>query len=213
MRSRMGLAARRARARRPSRRGGRRGAEPRVVKISAKRFAFTPSEVHVKKGETVVLELTSEDRVHGFNLPAFKIRKDIVPKEVTRVTLTPDKAGTFPFRCDVFCGDGHEDMTGHARRDGVAATSRARGPAARSRRRRRGRGRRRATRRGALDETSRAGPSAERDLCEEKTESRSARDVTTTTAAAASWYRRRRASRAAAFRCLPWRGAPQGRIS
>ena len=88
------------------------GAEPRVVKISAKRFSFTPAEVHVKKGESVVLELTSLDRVHGFNLPAFKIREDIVPKEVTRVTLTPDKEGTFPFHCDVFCGDGHEDMTG-----------------------------------------------------------------------------------------------------
>jgi cytochrome c oxidase subunit II len=91
---------------------GTRAAEPRVVRISAKRFEFTPSEVRVEKGETVVLELTSKDRVHGFNLPAFKIRKDIVPKEVTRVTLTPDKEGTFPFHCDVFCGDGHEDMTG-----------------------------------------------------------------------------------------------------
>jgi heme/copper-type cytochrome/quinol oxidase subunit 2 len=30
----------------------------------------------------------------------------------TRVTLTPDKEGTYPFHCDVFCGDGHEDMTG-----------------------------------------------------------------------------------------------------
>ena len=88
------------------------GAEPRVVKISAKRFSFTPAEVHVKKGESVVLELTSLDRVHGFNLPAFKIRTDIVPKEATRGTLTPDKEGTFPFPCDVFCGDGHEDMTG-----------------------------------------------------------------------------------------------------
>lgn len=89
-----------------------RAGEPRVVRISATRFSFTPAEVHVKKGEAVVLELTSLDRVHGFNLPAFRIRKDIVPKEVTRVTLTPDKVGTFPFHCDVFCGDGHEDMTG-----------------------------------------------------------------------------------------------------
>ena len=88
------------------------GAEPRVVKISAKKFEFTPSEVRVRKGETVVLELKSEDRRHGFELPAFKIRKDIVPKEVTRVVLTPGEAGTFAFHCDVFCGDGHEDMTG-----------------------------------------------------------------------------------------------------
>jgi cytochrome c oxidase subunit 2 len=91
---------------------GARAAEPHVVRIVAKRFSYTPSEITVKKGEPVVLELVSEDRLHGFNLPAFKIRADVRPNEVTRVPLTPDKAGTFPFHCDVFCGDGHEDMTG-----------------------------------------------------------------------------------------------------
>ena len=73
-------------------------AEPRVVRISARRFSYTPSEIRLKKGEPVVLELISEDRVHGFNLSAFGIRKDIVPKEITRVAFTPDKAGSFPFR-------------------------------------------------------------------------------------------------------------------
>jgi cytochrome c oxidase subunit 2 len=87
-------------------------AEPRVVRIVAKRFTYTPSEVTLKKGEPVVLELVSEDRVHGFKLPAFKIRTDVRPNEVTRVPLTPDKTGTFTFACDVFCGDGHDDMTG-----------------------------------------------------------------------------------------------------
>ncbi len=87
-------------------------AEPHIVRIVAKKFSYTPSEVRLKKGEPVILELVSEDRIHGFNLPELKIRKDVGPKEVTRVALTPDKAGTFSFRCDVFCGDGHEDMTG-----------------------------------------------------------------------------------------------------
>ena len=89
-----------------------RAAEPRVVKISARRFSYTPSEVRVRKGEAIVLELTSMDRVHGFNLPAFGLRTDITPGTPTRVPLTPAKAGRFPFHCDVFCGDGHEDMTG-----------------------------------------------------------------------------------------------------
>ena len=31
---------------------------------------------------------------------------------VSRVHFTPDKVGEFHFSCDVFCGDGHEDMTG-----------------------------------------------------------------------------------------------------
>jgi cytochrome c oxidase subunit 2 len=89
-----------------------RAAEPRAIRIVAKRFSYTPSEICLKKGEPVVLELVSEDRVHGFKLPAFKIRTDVRPNEITRVPLTPDRAGTFTFACDVFCGDGHDDMTG-----------------------------------------------------------------------------------------------------
>jgi len=86
--------------------------EPRVVRIVAKRFTYTPSDVTLKKGEPVVLELLAEDRVHGFRLPAFKLRTDVYPNEITRVPITPDKTGKFTFACDVFCGDGHDDMTG-----------------------------------------------------------------------------------------------------
>jgi cytochrome c oxidase subunit 2 len=48
----------------------------------------------------------------GFNLPDFKVRADIVPEKVTRVTFVPDKTGTFTILCDVFCGTGHEQMQG-----------------------------------------------------------------------------------------------------
>ena len=85
---------------------------PRIVQISAKKFSYTPSEIRLKKGEPIVLALVSEDRPHGFKLPAFNVRVDVLPKEVTRVPLTPDKTGTFTFACDVFCGDGHDDMSG-----------------------------------------------------------------------------------------------------
>jgi cytochrome c oxidase subunit 2 len=42
---------------------------PRVIKMTAKKFEYSPAEVHIKKGEHVVLELTSLDRKHGFKLP------------------------------------------------------------------------------------------------------------------------------------------------
>ena len=45
-------------------------------------------------------------------MPEFGIRADIVPDQETRVTITPTKAGSFVFFCDIFCGDGHEDMSG-----------------------------------------------------------------------------------------------------
>jgi cytochrome c oxidase subunit 2 len=45
-------------------------------------------------------------------VPELKVRSDIVPGKVMRLALTPDRAGTFTFLCDVFCGDGHETMSG-----------------------------------------------------------------------------------------------------
>jgi cytochrome c oxidase subunit 2 len=83
-----------------------------IVKVTAKKFEYSPSRITVKKGVPVSLELTSEDTKHGFNLPDFKVRADVKPGAVTRVTFTPDKTGSFPFACDVFCGSGHEDMSG-----------------------------------------------------------------------------------------------------
>jgi cytochrome c oxidase subunit 2 len=87
-------------------------ADERVIKMTVKRFEYAPRELRLKKGVPVVLEITSLDVPHGFNLPDFKVRADIIPGQVTRVQLVPDRAGTFTFRCDVFCGTGHEDLDG-----------------------------------------------------------------------------------------------------
>lgn len=83
-----------------------------VIKITAKKFEYNPNEIKLKKGVPAVLEFTSLDRLHGFSCPDFGIRTDIVPGKVNTVRFVPDKAGTFVFRCDIFCGDGHEDMAG-----------------------------------------------------------------------------------------------------
>lgn len=85
---------------------------PKVIKISAKRFDYSPGHLTLKKGQRVVLELTSRDVVMGFNLPDFNVRGDMIPGKVTRVEFTPDKTGEFTFLCDIFCGSGHEEMHG-----------------------------------------------------------------------------------------------------
>ena len=85
---------------------------PVEIRISAKKFEFHPAKVTAKLGQPVVLVLSSEDRIHGFKIPDFGLRTDIVPGQETRVALTPDKADRFAFFCDVFCGDGHEEMEG-----------------------------------------------------------------------------------------------------
>src|SRR5438128_10183196 len=84
----------------------------RVIRIVAKRFDFTPAHLTLKKGEPVILELTTRDVVMGFNLPDFNLRGDIVPDQVTRLPFVPHKTGTFTFLCDIFCGSGHEAMHG-----------------------------------------------------------------------------------------------------
>lgn len=84
----------------------------KVIKITAKRFTFTPGNITLKKGVPVVFELRTLDVFMGFNLPDFNVRADIVPEKVVRLRLVPDKTGTFIFLCDVFCGEGHEKMSG-----------------------------------------------------------------------------------------------------
>jgi cytochrome c oxidase subunit 2 len=83
-----------------------------VVHMTAKRFEYTPSQITLKKGVPVVLEITALDRDHGFKIPGLGIRADLKSGQVTRVRIVPDRTGTFEFRCDVFCGSGHEDMAG-----------------------------------------------------------------------------------------------------
>src|SRR5713101_3151078 len=78
----------------------------KVIKITAKRFDYTPGNLTLKKDEPVILEFTTLDVLMGFNLPDFNLRADIVPDKVTRVRFVPDKTGTFTFLCDVFCGEG-----------------------------------------------------------------------------------------------------------
>src|ERR1700740_1115085 len=83
----------------------------RIVKITAHKFEYEPSEIHLKVGEPVVLELTSKDVTHGFNIPDFGLRADLEPVETVRLRLIPEKAGTFDFYCDNFCGVDHESMS------------------------------------------------------------------------------------------------------
>ena len=87
----------------------------KVVKISARKFVFQPSALTLKRGVPVVLEFSTADVVMGFNAPELKLRADIIPGQVARVPFTPERTGTFAFLCDIFCGDGHEKMTGQIR--------------------------------------------------------------------------------------------------
>jgi len=84
--------------------------EPRVIVITAKRFEFSPNQITLAKGETVKLQIKSEDVTHGLFVRPLGIDTDIVPGRVTELTVTPDTAGTYRAICDHFCGAGHGGM-------------------------------------------------------------------------------------------------------
>lgn len=93
---------------------GARSAESdaRIVKLIAQRFHYTPNEIQLKPGEAVQLEITSLDFIHGLSIPDLKLRTDLPPGRVTKLLVQFDKAGSYDFLCDNFCGNDHEEMSG-----------------------------------------------------------------------------------------------------
>ena len=83
---------------------------PRVVVITAKRFEFTPKEITLRKGETVKIQLKSEDVTHGFFLRPLGIDTEIPAGQTAEVTVTPHEVGRYRAICDHFCGAGHGGM-------------------------------------------------------------------------------------------------------
>jgi cytochrome c oxidase subunit 2 len=86
--------------------------KPRVIKVVARKFNFVPGEIRVRLGEMITFALTAPEVPMGFSIPDFGVRTDVVPGKVATLSLVPDKSGSFTFLCDVFCGSGHEDMSG-----------------------------------------------------------------------------------------------------
>lgn len=81
-----------------------------VVEITAKRFAFSPDRITLKKGQTVKLRLHSADVTHGFFLRPLKLDEEIPAGQTIEVTVTPETAGTYMTICDHFCGANHGNM-------------------------------------------------------------------------------------------------------
>lgn len=84
----------------------------RVVKVKARRFEFDPNRIVIGKGETVRLEVTSQDVTHGIGIEEYDISRELEPDKTETIIFTADKEGRFRFHCSVYCGKGHSDMHG-----------------------------------------------------------------------------------------------------
>lgn len=70
------------------------------------------NELHVPLGQPVKLSMTSEDVIHSFYVPAFRIKQDVVPGRYTQLWFTPTREGVYDLLCAEYCGTEHSRMGG-----------------------------------------------------------------------------------------------------
>jgi cytochrome c oxidase subunit 2 len=70
------------------------------------------NQLHLPVGRGVRVELTSEDVIHSFFLPDFRVKQDAVPGMMIPVWFQPTRTGEFPLGCAELCGLGHYRMKG-----------------------------------------------------------------------------------------------------
>jgi len=70
------------------------------------------NELHVPVGRPVKMIMTSEDVIHDFFVPAFRVKADVIPGRYTSLWFEPTKAGTYHLFCAEYCGTKHSGMTG-----------------------------------------------------------------------------------------------------
>src|SRR5512137_3052212 len=94
-------------------------ADQLTVEVKAQQYAWqfyypdqdiTTSELHIPQDHQVHLKLRSNDVIHSFWVPAFRIKKDVMPDRVTETYITGTDLGTYPVVCTELCGAGHAVM-------------------------------------------------------------------------------------------------------
>jgi cytochrome c oxidase subunit 2 len=70
------------------------------------------NELHVPLGQPVLLHLISEDVIHSFYLPAFRVKMDVLPDRYHSLWFEATKPGVYHLFCAEYCGTEHADMRG-----------------------------------------------------------------------------------------------------
>lgn len=99
-----------------------------VVEVVARQFAWSyrypdasrdktrsADELVLPRGRPVEFRIRTEDVIHGFWVPAFRLKSDAVPGITTRIRVTPTRIGRYEAVCAELCGLGHATMRGAVR--------------------------------------------------------------------------------------------------
>ncbi len=70
------------------------------------------NELHVPTGQNIKLIMTSQDVIHSFFIPAFRIKQDVLPGRYTTLWFKATQPGTYHLFCAEYCGTNHSGMGG-----------------------------------------------------------------------------------------------------
>ena len=70
------------------------------------------NELHIPVGRSVKLTMTSEDVIHSFYVPAFRVKQDVLPGRYTTMWFQATKPGRYHLFCAEYCGTDHSQMIG-----------------------------------------------------------------------------------------------------
>jgi cytochrome c oxidase subunit 2 len=70
------------------------------------------NELHVPVGVPIELTMISEDVIHSFYIPAFRLKRDVLPGRFSKLTFTADRVGEYHLFCAEYCGTKHSQMIG-----------------------------------------------------------------------------------------------------
>jgi len=70
------------------------------------------NELHVPRGRPIKLTMTSQDVIHSFYVPAFRVKQDVLPGRYTTMWFEPSRIGRYHLFCAEYCGTNHSAMGG-----------------------------------------------------------------------------------------------------
>jgi cytochrome c oxidase subunit 2 len=82
------------------------------IVVTAKRYEFSPSRIEVAANDVVKITLTADDIAHTFTVDEYRISKRAAPGRPVTFEFRADKAGSFPFYCNLTIDDGCRGMRG-----------------------------------------------------------------------------------------------------
>jgi heme/copper-type cytochrome/quinol oxidase subunit 2 len=88
------------------------GPTAKPFSVSVRRFAFAPPRIEVNQDDLVKIELSTEDIAHSLTIDAYRIAKRVGPGHPVTFEFRADRAGTFPYYCNLQIEDGCRRMRG-----------------------------------------------------------------------------------------------------